>query len=141
MALALASSTANGKSALFTFTMSGYQDLMVSFATRGTSTGFDTGTWAWSTDNISYTTLADVNTASRSTTFALAPLVDFSTVSDLNDASTVYLTYTLSGATSTSGNNRLDNIQFNASAIPEPTSLSLLGGFGLLAWSFIRRRK
>lgn len=28
-----------------------------------------------------------------------------------------------------------------ASVIPEPTSLSLLGGFGLLAWTLIRRRK
>ena len=26
-------------------------------------------------------------------------------------------------------------------AVPEPTSLSLLGGFGLLAWYNIRRRK
>lgn len=37
------------------------------------------------------------------------------------------------------GTDRVDN--FTVAVIPEPTSLSLLGGFGLLAWHLIRRRK
>ena len=139
-ALALANSTANGKSVLFIFSMSGYESLIVSFATRGTATGFNSGVWSWSTDNSTYTTLAGVNTATRTTTFGVAT-ADFSTELGLNDSATAYLQYTLSGATSSSGNNRLDNIQFNATPIPEPTSLSLLGGIGLLAWQIIRRRK
>jgi hypothetical protein len=42
------------------------------------------------------------------------------------------------GAVSTGGTSRIDNFIVT---IPEPASLSLLGGFGLLAWVTARRRK
>lgn len=42
------------------------------------------------------------------------------------------------GTVGTGGTDRVDNFTV---AVPEPTSLSLLGGFGLLAWQMIRRRK
>jgi hypothetical protein len=45
---------------------------------------------------------------------------------------------TFEGATSDSGNNRIDNIQFNATAVPEPTS-GLLIGLGTLACVALRR--
>jgi hypothetical protein len=122
-ALAIVNSSANGKSMIFSFGMLGYEDLVVTFGTRGTSTGFDTGTWAWSTDNVNFTTLVGVNTATRNTTFQVAT-ADFSSEAGLDNAPTAYLRYTLSGATSTSGNNRLDNIQFNAIAVPEPSTFA-----------------
>jgi hypothetical protein len=134
MALAIANSTANGKSLLFSFNMAGYQDLIVSFAARGTSTGFNSGIWAWSTDNVSFTDLVGVNTATRVTTFGLQT-ADFSAIGDMDNDATVYLKYTLSGCTSSSGNNRLDNIQFNAvTFVPEPSTLALsvLGIAGLV---------
>jgi hypothetical protein len=43
------------------------------------------------------------------------------------------------GTVGTGGTDRVDN--FDVYVVPEPTSLSLLGGFGLLAWTLIRRRK
>jgi hypothetical protein len=140
-ALALANQTANGKSMIFSFSLTGYQSLVVSFDTRGTATGFDTGTWAWSTDNVIYTTLAGVNTATRSTTFATTN-VNFSAELGLNNAPIAYLRYTLSGATSASGNNRLDNIQFNATAVPEPSpvALSVIGGMAFL-FGVLRRKR
>jgi len=115
-ALALANSSANGKAAIFSFSMAGYRDLVVSFATRGTSTGFNSGVWAWSTDGINYQTLAGVNTASTNAFFSTT-VVNFATATGLNNADTVYLRYTLSGATSASGNNRIDNVQLNATPI------------------------
>jgi len=39
---------------------------------------------------------------------------------------------TFSGATDSGGNNRLDNIQFNATAVPAPGALALLGVAGLI---------
>ena len=121
-ALALANSSANGKAAILSFSMAGHRDLVLSFATRGTSTGFSSGVWAWSTDGINYTTLPGVNTASTNATFAIVS-VDFTAATALNNAATVYLRYTLSGATTTGGNNRIDNIQLNAPPIP-------VGGIG-----------
>lgn len=45
---------------------------------------------------------------------------------------------TFSGATADGSGSRIDNVQFNANIIPEP-SVALLGGLGLLA--FLRRRR
>lgn len=114
----------------------GLQDPVITFATRGTNTGFDLGIWSWSTDGISYANLEGVNTASRATSFSLAT-ADFSGVSGLTDASSAFFRYTLDGATSPSGNNRIDNLQINASAsaVPEPACiamLTLIGGVGAI---------
>ena len=138
MALALANLSANGKSMIISLDMTGYQDLVLSLATRGTSTGFNTHDWAWSTDGVNYTSLIS-NAANQTSTWS-TETVDF-TGTGLDNAPTAYISLTVNGATGTTGNNRFDNILLNVSAIPEPTSLSLLGGFGLLAWVVARRRK
>ena len=57
------------------------------------------------------------------------------TLSALDGAATAFLRVTFDGATSSTGNNRLDNIQFNA--IPAPGAIALLGLAGLAA----RRRR
>ena len=43
------------------------------------------------------------------------------------------------GVVAATGTDRVDN--FTVGVVPEPTSLSLMGGFGLLAWVLGRRRK
>lgn len=58
--------------------------------------------------------------------------VDFSAISSIENISSAYLQLTVSGATSATGNNRLDNIQINAAVVPEPTVLALIAGFGAL---------
>lgn len=113
MALALANSSANGYSIVFAFDMTGYESLEVSYATRGTGTGFSSHTWAWSTDVPIFTDFATV-TGTTSTSFSLKTL---GTLGSLDNASLAYLRLTFDGATSSNGNNRLDNIQFNASPI------------------------
>lgn len=96
---------------------SGLTDARVTFATRGTSTGFNSGQWAYSTDGAGFTDFG-VNTANTSTTFALA---DSGTTGGINNAATGYLRYTLDGATNTVGNNRIDNLQVTASSLTSPT--------------------
>jgi endonuclease I len=113
-ALALVGSDGNGSSLLISLSMAGQRDLTVSFQTRGTATGFSSGTWAWSTDGTTFNPLAGLNTASTGTNFSLRS-VDFSSVSLLNNAANVLLRYTLSGATSTSANTRIDDLVVTAS--------------------------
>lgn len=116
--LALANSTANGKSVIFKVDMTGLANLAISYATRGTATGFNSQNWEYSTDGVAWnsfgtvTSITDVFTAR-----SLAP------TSGLNNAATAYVRLTISGATSAGGNNRLDNIQFTT---PGP-----LVGFGV----------
>ena len=133
-ALALINQTANGKAAVFRFSMAGFQDLAVSYATQRTTTGFTTQTWAFSTDGTNWTdhqTLTSLPAA-----FATQTLT---TITGLNGAADAYLRLTVTGATGASGNNRLDNIQFNA-AVPEPTSLLLVGSVSIGAIFYRRRR-
>jgi hypothetical protein len=57
--------------------------------------------------------------------------------SALDNAATAYVRVTFTGATSSTGNNRLDNIIFNADVVPAPGAVALLGLAGLV----IRRRR
>jgi len=147
-ALNLKNSSANGQVMIFSLNMSGYQDLVLTFATRGSATGFDTHTWSYSTDGSSYITLTGNNTAVHDgvTTF-VTQTVDFSSISALEDNDgSIFIELKVSGATSSGGLNGFDNIQFNAdpSPIPEPAVGGAIGGAGLLAlccWRIWRQRR
>lgn len=139
--LTLANQTSNGFRAVFAISMAGFQDLVISYATQATASGFDLQTWSYSTNG---TTFTDFDTfdpklgGTTATTFAGVGAVTLDTLTAVNDVSTVYIGLTITGATSATGNNRLDNIQFNATAIPEPAT-ALLGAVGLLG--ILRRRR
>ena len=134
-ALALLNNTANGKSAVFRFSMAGFQDLVVSYASQRTPTGFSSQAWSFSTDGLNWT---DHQTISGlPTSFATQTL---GSITGLNGATDAYLRLTVSGASTANGNNRIDNIQFNATAVPEPTSM-LLAGSVALGGVFLRLRR
>ncbi len=135
VSLSLVSDAGNGSFIEFSFSMAGLTDVSVTFATRGTSTGYNTGQWSFSTDGISFTAFG-TNTATTSTTYALATV---GTTAGLDNDSTAFLRYTLSGASGASGNNRIDNLQITA--VPEPASAALLlGGAGTMLLLFRRKR-
>ncbi len=117
--LALANSSANGQTIVFQFSMTNRVGLVVSYATQRTGTSFTNQLWEYSTDGTTWT--PSLTNSSIPTSFATVTLP---TITGLNGASTAYLRLTVSGATSTSGNNRLDNIQIRASAA---TSVTLSG--------------
>ncbi len=132
--LGIANSSANGFAMVFAFSMAGLSDLSVSYASQRTGTGFTGNQWAHSTDGVTFTNFGSSIVPAGS--FAVITLP---TVTALNNDSTVFLRYTVEGASSTAGNNRLDNIQFNA--IPEPSTWALIGlGLGFALWSIRRRR-
>ncbi len=115
----------NGNAILFSVDLTGLSSAKVTFAVRGTATGFDLGTWSWSSGGSAFADiLPPVNTTTQSSSYALKT-VDFSSISVLNNSSDVKFRYTLDGATNAGGNNTFDNFQI--SAVPEPTSLILVG--------------
>ncbi|HEY5296762.1 MAG TPA: hypothetical protein VIK59_02455 [Verrucomicrobiae bacterium] len=134
-ALSLKNSSANGNSIIFSLDMLGYQDLVLIFATRGSSTGFNTHVWSYSTDGTTYVTLTGNNTAVTTSDF-VTKTVDFTSFSALNDDASIFIKLTVNGAGSSSGDNVFDNIQFNAetyiAVIPEPAEYGLISAIGLL---------
>ncbi len=112
VALSLIGANGNGGTVDLVFSASGWAALSVNFMTRGTGTGYTTGTWSWSIDGANFTTIAGLNTASTASEYPEFPIVvDLANIAELNNALNVTLRYTLTGATSSSGNNRIDDLK------------------------------
>lgn len=143
--LTVLNSTANIKSMVFKFSMTGLKDLIASYATQNSGTGFTSHKWEYGTDGVNWTTVQTLTPLP--TSYAVRTLT---TITGLDGTANAYLRLTVNGATSAAGNNRLDNIQLNAttntatpvisatgsplathttygSASPAPTSLSVSG--------------
>jgi hypothetical protein len=131
--------SANGKSIIFALNMAGFSSLTVSYATQRTATGFTSQVWETSTDGTTWTawgTAASGTTAGSITSaFNTSGVLSLAGTSALDNATTAFVRVTFAGASSSSGNNRLDNIIFNA--VPTPGAIALLGLAGLVA----RRRR
>lgn len=111
-ALALVGGTAqaaNGKSAVFTINMTGYINLNVTYAAQRTTSGFTTHFWEYSTNGAIWTPVTTISTIPASFGVLTLP-----TITGLDGSATALLRLTVNGATTSTGNNRLDNIQFNA---------------------------
>jgi hypothetical protein len=133
-------SAANGKSAVFKFSMTGKSNLLISLAAQRTSTGFTTQQWDYSSDGgINWSSIGSFSPSGTAipSSFGVLSLSGFSGLDGVADAR---VRVTFSGATTSSGNNRLDNIQFNA--VPEPSSslLLMLGAAGLIGIRALRRK-
>jgi hypothetical protein len=102
--------------------MSGRKDLVVSYATQRTGTGFTMHLWETSSDGSNWVT-AETKTITA-TSFAATTLA---TISSLDNISTAYLRLTLTGATAAGGNNRLDNIQLIATVASTIPTVSVSG--------------
>lgn len=133
----------NGGWVQFQIDMSNRQDLQMSFATRGTSTGFDNNQISWSTDGASFTNFGAAWSGRPTTFFSVER--DLTTVTALNNMSNVFLRITFNGATGASGNNRIDNVQFNANPLVIPLPPAAWAGLSTMACVFVfgamRRRR
>jgi hypothetical protein len=118
--LSLVSNAGNNSFIELQLNLADFGDPIITFATRGTSTGFNSGVWSYSVAGGAFTTISGVNTATTSTTFALATL-DLTTINAVDGQANVRLRYTLSGATNTTGNNRIDNLLVSATQTTDST--------------------
>jgi hypothetical protein len=120
----------NGHHITFNVSTLGFSNIVVSFATQGTSTGFNNNQFQYSLDGINFVDFGSPYTPL--TAFGSVPLV-FSLVSivGLNDNPNAAFRIVFNGATTSTGNNRIDNIVAEGTSapsetIPEPTTAVLL---------------
>jgi hypothetical protein len=104
--LAITGDANNGSSFDIVADLTGWQDIEVSWAQRGTSSGFNSRTVSVSTDGVNFTQIfQDLGTLTSTFTqqqaFAGAAL---------DNAANAIIRFTIDGTTSTNGNNRFDNI-------------------------------
>ncbi len=137
-ALALANNTANGFAVTFQFASAvSFTNIQLSYATQRTASGFTSQVWEYSTNASAWTGFF---TNAPATSFALSGVVTSPIIAGLNGATNGFLRLTVTGATNSTGNNRVDNVAI--ASIPEPTTVALLALTGLATLGFaIRRRR
>src|ERR1044072_4442238 len=131
----------NGRNITFNVSTLGFSDIIVSFATQGTSTGFNSNQFQYSIDGSTFVNFCAPFTPA--TAFGSVPLVfSLASIAGLNDNPNAAFRIVFNGATSSTGTNRLDNfvVEATPSGIPEPTSAILLLT-GLSSLYGVRKRK
>ena len=135
----------NGRNITFNVSTVGFTNIVVSFATQGTSTGFNNNQFQYSLDGINFIDFGPPY--APATAFGTLPLVfSLAAIAGLDNNPDAAFRIVFNGATSSTGNNRIDNVvvegtSVTSETIPEPTTalllLSGLGGF----YKLRRKRK
>ena len=132
----------NGRHLTLLVSTVGFSNIVVSFATQGTSTGFNNNQFQYSVDGVNFIDFGPMYTPA--TAFGAVPLVfSLAAITGLNNNPAAAFRIVFDGATSSTGNNRIDNIVVEgaSTSIPEPTTaLLLLSGLGGL-YKLKRRRR
>ncbi len=128
----------NDKSFQFTLSTLNFTSVVLSYATKGTGTGFNLQTLAYSTNGTTFTNFATVVPATSGFPLATAATGSLDLPAAASNQPTLTLRWTLSGATNALGTNTFDNIQVNA--VPEPATV--VGGvLGVVGLCFHQRRR
>ena len=136
----------NGRNLTFSVSTLGFSNIVVSFATQGTSTGFNNNQFQYSLDGVTF-----VNFGSPyipATAFGSVPLVfTLSSIVGLNDNANAAFRIVFNGASSATGTNRIDNFviegspsEGSPSGVPEPATALLLAS-GLSGLYGLRKRR
>lgn len=117
----------NGRNLTFNVSTLGFSNIVVSFATQGTSTGFNSNQFQYSLDGLTFVDFGPAYTPA--TAFGSVPLVfTLSSIAGLNDNVNAAFRIVFNGASSATGTNRIDNfvVEGTPSGVPEPTTALLL---------------
>ena len=137
----------NGRNLTFNVSTLGFSNIVVSFATQGTSTGFNSNQFQYSLDGITFIDFGPPYVPLSA--FGTVPVVfTLSSIVGLNNNLNAAFRIVFNGATSSTGTNRIDNFVVEGtsstvpdSSVPEPmTALLLLSGLGGL-YKFKRMRR
>ena len=101
----------NGREFVMTVDTSGRENIVMTYATRGTDMGFTTQTIYYSVDGGANFILFDTLTGMNVTTWSVQTM-DFSAITGASDNPSFMVKIVVDGATARLGNNRFDNILF-----------------------------
>jgi hypothetical protein len=132
----------NGRNLTFNVSTLGFSNIVVSFATQGTSTGFNSNQFQYSLDGINFIDFGSPYVPLSA--FGSVPVVfTLSSILGLNNNPLAAFRIVFNGATSSTGTNRIDNfvVEGASATVPEPMSVMLLltGLGGLYKFKRIRR--
>ena len=131
----------NGRNITFNVSTLGFANIVVSFATQGTSTGFNSNQFQYSLDGNKFVDFSPPFTPASA--FGSVPIVfSLAGITGLNDNPNAAFRIVFNGASSSTGTNRLDNfvVEGTPSGVPEPTSAILLLS-GLSSLYGVRKRR
>lgn len=117
----------NGRHLTFNVSTAGFSNIVVSFATQGTATGFNLNQFQYSLDGITFVDFGPPYTPAAA--FGSSPVVfSLAGIVGLNDNPNAAFRIIFNGATSATGTNRIDNfvVEGTPSGIPEPATVVLL---------------
>jgi hypothetical protein len=135
--------TNNGRNITINVSTVGFGNIVFSFANQGTGTGFNSNQFQYSLDGINFIDFGSPYVPAAA--FGAVPVVfTLSSVVGLNNNPNAAFRIVFNGATSSTGNNRIDNvvIEGTSTTIPEPTTALLLftGLTGLIGLKRQRRK-
>ena len=145
-ALSLQSGTGNGNNGRnITFAVStlGFSGIIVSLATQGTGTGFNSNQFQYSLDGLNFIDFGSPYVPLVA--FGATPIIfNLSSIAGLDSNPNAAFRIVFNGATSATGNNRIDNLVVagdpTTAPVPEPTALLLFGSGLTTLVSILRRR-
>jgi hypothetical protein len=135
--------TNNGRNFTFNVNTAGFSNIVFSFATQGTGTGFNSNQFQYSLDGTNFINFGSPYVPAAA--FGAVPIVfTLSSIVGLNNNPNAAFRIVFNGATSSTGNNRIDNIVVEGTnmTVPEPTTALLLmtGLSGLIGLKRKRRK-
>jgi len=131
----------NGRNITVNVSTVGYENIIVSFATQGTATGFNTNQFQYSLDGATFVDFG--SPYAPPTAFGTVPIVfNLGGITGLNNNPNAAFRIVFNGATSATGTNRIDNfvVEGSSTTVPDPATLALLGS-GLMTLFCLGQRK
>ena len=131
----------NGRNITVNVSTVGYENIIVSFATQGTATGFNSNQFQYSLNGATFVDFG--SPYAPPTAFGTVPIVfNLGGITGLNNNPNAAFRIVFNGATSATGTNRIDNfvVEGSSTTVPEPATLALLGS-GLMTLFCLGQRK